>query len=149
MANKKIFNPSLEVKEDFMRRYMSKTYDWDFERQVMSKIQKVQRNWDYEKYNIKREKEQNLEELLWVATNTPSKQYEGYYDLFYTDDRKVIEEIYKYTWGNTHRRTPPSTWRTSQANASVLVPIPTVSLVPKPCAEPKLITKLPVVRLPT
>ena len=31
MANKKIFNHSLEVKEDFMRRYMSKTYDWDFE----------------------------------------------------------------------------------------------------------------------
>ena len=121
MANKKIFNHSLEVKEDFMRRYMSKTYDWDFERQVMSKIQKVQRNWDYEKYNIKREKEQNLEELLWVATNTPSKQYEGYYDLFYTDDRKVIEEIYKYTWGNTHRRNPPSNWRNSQANASVYI----------------------------
>ena len=121
MANKKIFNHSLEVKEDFMRRYMSKTYDWDFERQVMSKIQKVQRNWDYEKYNIKKEKKQNLEELLWVATNTPSKQYEGYYDLFYTDDRKVIEEIYKYTWGNTHRRNPPSNWRNSQANASVYI----------------------------
>ena len=87
----------------------------------MSKIQKVQRNWDYEKYNIKKEKKQNLEELLWVATNTPSKQYEGYYDLYYTDDRKVIEEIYKYTWGNTHRRNPPSTWRNSQANASVYI----------------------------
>ena len=103
MANKKIFNHSLEVKEDFMRRYMSNTYDWDFERQVMSKIQKVQRNWDYEKYNIKKEKKQNLEELLWVATNTPSKQYEGYYDLYYTDDRKVIEEIH-HLLGETHKQ---------------------------------------------
>tara|TARA_S200000501_G_scaffold158160_1_gene149310 strand:- start:341 stop:1255 length:915 start_codon:yes stop_codon:yes gene_type:complete len=123
MAIKKIFKHTLEVKEDFMRKYMAKTYNWDFERQIMGKIQKVQRNWDYEKYNSKNEKDrkQNLEELLWVATNTPSKQYEGYFDLYYTDDRKVIEELYKYTWGNTHRRNPPSTWRNSQANASVYI----------------------------
>ena len=70
---------------------------------------------------LKKKKKQNLEELLWVATNTPSKQYEGYFDLYYTDDRKVIEELYKYTWGNTHRRNPPSTWRNSQANASVYI----------------------------
>jgi len=118
MKIKKFYSHTVEFNETHMRKYMAKTYDWDFERQIMSKIQKVQRNWDYEKYNEKDQKTQ-LDELLWVATNAPSKQYEGYYDLYYTNDRKVIEEISKYTWGNTHRRNPPSTWRNSQANASV------------------------------
>ena len=27
----------------------------------------------------------------------------------------------RYTWGNTHRREPPSNWRNSQANASVYI----------------------------
>ena len=62
---------------------------------------------------------QIVNELLWVATNSPSKQHEGYYDVYYTADRKVIEEISKYTWGYTHRRNPSATWRNSQANASV------------------------------
>jgi nitroreductase len=62
---------------------------------------------------------QIVNELLWVATNAPSKQHEGYYDVYYTADRKVIEEISRYTWGYTHRRNPPATWRNSQANASV------------------------------
>jgi len=118
MKIKKFYSHTVEFNETHMRKYMAKTYDWDFERQIMSKIQKVQRNWDYEKYN-ERDQETQLDELLWVATNAPSKQYEGYYDLYYTNDRKVIEEISKYTWGNTHRRNPPSTWRNSQANASV------------------------------
>jgi nitroreductase len=118
MKIKKFYSHTVEFNETHMRKYMAKTYDWDFERQIMSKIQKVQRNWDYEKYNEK-DQETQLDELLWVATNAPSKQYEGYYDLYYTNDRKVIEEISKYTWGNTHRRNPPSTWRNSQANASV------------------------------
>jgi len=120
MKIKKIYSHTVEFNETHMRKYMAKTYDWDFERQIMSKIQKVQRNWDYEKYNEHKEYQKTqLDELLWVATNAPSKQYEGYFDLYYTDDRKVIEELYKYTWGNTHRRNPPSTWRNSQANASV------------------------------
>ena len=28
-----------------------------------------------------------------TTTNAPSKQHEGYYDVYYTADRKVIEEI--------------------------------------------------------
>ena len=34
------------------------------------------------------------------------------FDLYYTADRKVIEEISKYTWGNTHRTQPPSNLET-------------------------------------
>ena len=96
-------------------------YDWDSERKTMLKIQKCQRNWDHDKwFTINEElRTQIVNELLWVATNAPSKQHEGYYDVYYTADRKVIEEISRYTWGYTHRRNPPSTWRNSQANASV------------------------------
>lgn len=96
-------------------------YDWDSERKTMLKIQKCQRNWDHDKwFTINEElRTQIVNELLWVATNAPSKQHEGYYDVYYTADRKVIEEISRYTWGYTHRRNPPATWRNSQANASV------------------------------
>ena len=56
-----------------------------------------------------------------VAQNSPSKQHEGYYDVYYSTDRKTIEEMSKYTWGYTHRRNPPATWRNSQSNASAYI----------------------------
>jgi len=62
-----------------------------------------------------------VEELLYIAENTPSKQHEGYYDVYWTADRNLIQEMSRYTWGNTHRRTPPSNWRNSQANASIYI----------------------------
>ena len=96
-------------------------YDWDGERKTMLDIQKCQRNWDHDKWFTINEQLRNeiIDELLWVATNAPSKQHEGYYDVYYTADRNVIQEISRYTWGYTHRRNPPATWRNSQANASV------------------------------
>ena len=39
--------------------------------------------------------------------------------MFY--DRKLIQEMSRYTWGNTHRRNPPSNWRNSQTNASIFI----------------------------
>jgi len=98
-------------------------YDWDGERKVMLDIQKCQRNWDHDKWFKIHEQLRNeiIEELLWVATNAPSKQHEGYYDVHYTADRDVIQEISRYTWGYTHRRNPPATWRNSQANASLYI----------------------------
>lgn len=104
-------------------KIMNMFYDWTKERDIMYKIQQCQRNWDYEKFNNIQEKlkYEMIDELLWVAENAPSKQHEGYYDLYYTADRKVISEIYKYTWGNTSRREPPSNWRNAQANASIYI----------------------------
>jgi hypothetical protein len=98
-------------------------YDWDGERKTMLDIQKCQRNWDHDKwFEIEEElRTQMINELLWVATNAPSKQHEGYYDVYYTADRKVIEEISRYTWGYTHSRNPPATWRNSQSNASLYI----------------------------
>ena len=90
-------------------------YNWDNEMEIIRNMQKCQRNWDYSK-NVHPE---IIDFLLWHAENAPSKQYEGYYDVYWTTDRKVIEECSKYTWGSTHSRNPPSTWRNTQANANM------------------------------
>jgi len=106
-----------------MRQYMESTYDWDREHEVLDIMKKCQRNWHYKKFDILNAnlKKHMIDELLYVAENSPSKQYESHYDIYWTADRKVIEEISKYTWGNTHRRHPPSTWRNTQANASIYI----------------------------
>lgn len=116
-----INNINNEETEKRMRNLFNMFYDWDVERKVLDTLTKCQRNWDYSKFDYYKNKwdKEMVEELLWVAQNTPTKQNEGYYDVYWTADRKVIQEISKYTWGNTHRRQPPSTWRNSQANASV------------------------------
>lgn len=113
----------LKKGEQDMRDYMDMTYDWDKERNVLDTMKQCQRNYDYKRWN---EMHPNLKkhiksQLLYVATNSPSKQYESHYDVYWTHNRKVIEEISKYTWGNTHRRKPPSTWRNTQANASMYI----------------------------
>ena len=109
--------------EQGMRDYMEMTYDWDKEKEVLDTMKQCQRNYDYARWNNRNEqlKTHILHQLLYVAQNSPSKQYESHYDVYYSADRKVIEEISKYTWGNTHRRQPPSTWRNTQANASIYI----------------------------
>lgn len=92
-------------------------YEWDAEMEIIRNMQKCQRNWDYSK-EIHPE---IIDYLLWHAENAPSKQHEAYYDVYWTADRKVIEECSKYTWGSTHRRNPPSTWRNTQANANLYI----------------------------
>jgi len=78
-------------------------------------MQKCQRNWDYSK-TIHPEL---ADYLLWHAENAPSKQHEAYYDVYWSIDRTVIQECSRYTWGSTHSRNPPSTWRNTQANANM------------------------------
>ena len=90
-------------------------YNWDTEMDIVRNMQKCQRNWDYSK-SVHPEV---IDYLLWHAENSPSKQHEAYYDVYWTADRKVIDEVSKYTWGTTHSRNPPSTWRNTQANANM------------------------------
>lgn len=92
-------------------------YNWDNEITIIQNMQKCQRNWDYTK-SIHKEL---IDYLLWHAENAPSKQHEAYYDVYWSADRAVIEEISKYTWGTTHSRNPPSTWRNTQANANLYI----------------------------
>ena len=109
--------------KDVETKIMHMFYNWDDERKIMNNMQACQRNWDHEKW----EKLNPLlvteivNELVWTATNSPTKQHEGYFDVYYTADRETIQEISRYTWGYTHRRNPPSTWRNSQANASIYI----------------------------
>ena len=106
---------------DVENKIMHMFYEWDKERETYNKIQKCQRNWDYEKWNKLNPLlvDDIVNELLWIATNSPTKQHEGYFDVYYTADRKVIQDISRYTWGYTHRREPPANWRNSQSKASI------------------------------
>ena len=90
-------------------------YSWDQEMDIVRNMQKCQRNWDYSQPVS----DELADYLLWHAENSPSKQHEAYYDVYWSNDRNVIDECSKYTWGSTHSRTPPSTWRNTQANANM------------------------------
>ena len=92
-------------------------YGWDEEKEILREIQQCQRNWDHKH----QPHQEAVDYLLWTANNSPSKQHEGYFDLYWTADRKVLDELSKYTWGTTHSRTPPSTWRNSQMNANLYI----------------------------
>ena len=92
-------------------------YGWDEEKEILREIQQSQRNWDHKH----QPHQEAIDYLLWTANNSPSKQHEGYFDLYWTADRKVLDELSKYTWGTTHSRTPPSTWRNSQMNANLYI----------------------------
>ena len=93
-------------------------YGWDEEKDIIREIQKCQRNWDLTKPPIHQEL---IDYLLWTAQNSPSKQHEGYYDFYWSADRKVLDELSKYTWGTTHTRNPPANWRNSQMNANLYI----------------------------
>lgn len=110
-------------KELQIRQKIKEVYDRDKEHEILETLKKCQRNWDYKKFSSKStiQQQQIVYELLYVAQNSPSKQYESYFDIYYTADREVIQEISRYTWGTTHRRTPPANWRNSQSNASIYI----------------------------
>ena len=107
------------MSEDGIRKMF---YNWDEERQNLIQMQKCQRNWDYKRFDMSKSiYRECIDELLWVASNSPSKQHEGYYDIYWTADRKLIQELSRYTWGYTQSRKPPATWRNSQSNASLYI----------------------------
>lgn len=101
--------------EERAERVKQMFYGWDEEMAIVRQMQKCNRNWDYSK-SIHPE---IVDYLLWHAREAPSKQHEAYYDVYYSTDRDTIQEMSRYTWGSTHNRKPPSTWRNSQANANM------------------------------
>jgi nitroreductase len=66
---------------------------------ILETIKRCQRNWNLDK-SIPRE---HIEHLIDVALNTPSKQYEPYYDLYVLENRELISELLDYTWGFTYK----------------------------------------------
>ena len=101
----------LENQIKFMNYDRSKNMD------IIRNMQKCQRNWDYSKKIW----DEIVEYLLWIAENSPSKQWEAYYDVYWSADRKVIEELYKWSWGYTHSGKPPAAWRNPQMNANLFM----------------------------
>ena len=49
------------------------------EKDIIKELQKCQRNWDYSKTIP----EEHIEHFLWIAKNAPSKQWQGFYDVYY------------------------------------------------------------------
>ena len=64
-------------------------YGWDEEKEILREIQQCQRNWDHKH----QPHQEAIDYLLWTANNSPSKQHEGYFDLYWTADRKVLDEL--------------------------------------------------------
>ena len=93
------------------------SYNMSKQKDIILKMQKCQRNWDYSKTIP----EEVQDYLLWIAQNSPSKQHEAYYDVYWTSDRDVIQEYSRQTWGNTYSRNPPACRRNSQANANMYI----------------------------
>lgn len=110
---KRVGLENTDIPEEELNKYLH--YVMDENNRVIRSTQKCQRNWDHSK----RINQKIVDHLLWVACNAPSKQYEAYYDVYYSTDRDTIQEMSRYTWGCTHHREPPSTWRNSQANANM------------------------------
>ena len=61
----------------------------DFKKAVITS-QHCQRNWDLNKVIP----EQDIEIFKHVVTNCPSKQNIAYYDVYFINNRKIIEEIH-------------------------------------------------------
>jgi len=107
-------NPDEETRETKVKHLQ---YGLDMDQEVIRRAQKCQRNWNYT-----RDINSSVRDhLLWIAQNAPSKQHEGFYDVYWSEDRDTIQEMSRYTWGCTHSRTPPSTWRNAQANANMYI----------------------------
>ena len=69
-------------------------------RSILSKFKKCQKKLGlYDKFEIALPEYQTMvNELLYIAQNSPSKQHEGYFDVYWTADRKLIQEMSRYTW---------------------------------------------------
>ena len=71
----------------------------EFERQkrILETIKRCQRNWEH--IDIP---EQHIDHFIHIATNSPSKQYEAYFNLYVITNQDMIKDLLEYTWGFTH-----------------------------------------------
>ena len=76
-----------------IRKRMKEVEERSKEHEILDTLKKCQRNWDYKKFNSKSKEQQQsiVYELLYTAQNSPSKQYESYFDLTI----QLIEKLYK------------------------------------------------------
>ncbi|MEO0337545.1 MAG: hypothetical protein AAF202_14210, partial [Pseudomonadota bacterium] len=92
-------------------------FDPEHEIEVVKKMNNCQQNWDHSR-EIGSE---IIDYFLWIAQNSPSKQHEAYFDVYWTADLGVIKELYDHSWGKVHSVDPPSMWRSPQVNARLYI----------------------------
>lgn len=84
-------------------------------KQKLEVIKRCQRNWD-KNFVIP---QNHLNELIEVAANTPTKQYESYYNLYVITNKDLIEELLEYTYGYVMPMNGQyAVWRNPQMGAS-------------------------------
>jgi hypothetical protein len=96
--------------------------DLDKQKKFVETIKKCQRNWDKD-YTIPAN---HIEHFIYLATNSPTKQHEAYFNLYVISNKNLLNELYEHTWGFTlpvNNDTPtsevPCCARNPQMNASV------------------------------
>jgi hypothetical protein len=71
--------------------------DLDKEKQIIDTIRKCQRNWDL----TKSIPEEHIDHWTYLATNSPSKQDESYFNLYVITNKEKIQLLLDHTWGHT------------------------------------------------
>jgi nitroreductase len=66
----------------------------DQQKQIINSIRQCQRNWDLSK-DIPQE---HLDHLIYIATHSPSKQDEAYYNLHVITNKELIQELLNHTF---------------------------------------------------
>lgn len=76
--------------------------DLNKEKQIIDTIRRCQRNWDLSK-SIP---DEHIDHWAYIATHSPSKQDESYYNLYIVTDKEKIQLLLDHTWGHTLRIAP-------------------------------------------
>lgn len=71
--------------------------DLDAEKAAVDTVRRCQRNWDL----TNGIPEEHIQHWIYMATHSPSKQDEGYFNLYVLTDRELIDRMVKHTWGHT------------------------------------------------
>jgi len=72
--------------------------DLNKQKQIVDIIKRCQRNWDYTK-SVPNE---HIDHFIYLATNSPTKQHEAYYNLYVITNRLLLDELSEHTWGFTY-----------------------------------------------
>ena len=95
--------------------------DLNSQKSYVDKIQKCQRNWNH---TVKIPNE-HIDHFIYLATNSPTKQHEAYFNVYVITNRELLNELLEHTWGFTYpinnETMPsevPSCARNPQMNAS-------------------------------
>lgn len=71
--------------------------DLEKQKEYVATIQKCQRNWD--DFEIPK---QHIEHFIHLASNSPTKQHEAYFNFYVVTNKILLENLLEHTWGFTY-----------------------------------------------